>query len=172
MVHLARFVHGEIQIPECILKMVLNCFEQREDFADRNLRLWEFEGLVLEFLYYELSAPNGERDVLDMARERNIVAENFWASTAMDQKIMLFSYFIRPLTRGADGLCLRRGRQSAINHSGCRAGAITHQRDSGATFKDIICSRFAISGSLEHVIWLQLNMTVISYCNHNHIVLY
>ena len=37
---LARFIFGEIQIPECILKMVLNCFEQWEDFADsRDLRL-------------------------------------------------------------------------------------------------------------------------------------
>jgi hypothetical protein len=37
---LARFILGEIRIPECILKMVLNCFEQREDFADsRDFRL-------------------------------------------------------------------------------------------------------------------------------------
>jgi len=31
---LARFVLGEIWIPECCLKMVLNRFEQWEDFAD------------------------------------------------------------------------------------------------------------------------------------------
>ena len=37
---LAIFILGEIQIPECILKMVLNFFEQQEDFADiRDLHL-------------------------------------------------------------------------------------------------------------------------------------
>ena len=39
-VFLARFVLGKIRIPECHLKMILNCFEQQEDFADsKDLRL-------------------------------------------------------------------------------------------------------------------------------------
>ena len=39
-VFLARFVLGKIWIPECHLKMMLNRFEEREDFADsRDLRL-------------------------------------------------------------------------------------------------------------------------------------
>ena len=31
---LARFILDEIWMPECVLKMVLNCFEQWKDFAD------------------------------------------------------------------------------------------------------------------------------------------
>ena len=33
-VFLARFVLGKIRIPECRLKMMLNPFEEQEDFAD------------------------------------------------------------------------------------------------------------------------------------------
>ena len=57
-VFLPRFVLGKIWIPECHLKMMLNRFEEWEDFADsRDFRLWELNGCIMKFLYYKLLVP-------------------------------------------------------------------------------------------------------------------